>query len=660
MAALLGISAYYHDSAAALIVDGTVVAAVQEERFSRIKFDARFPIESIRYCLTHWSGTLSSLDAIVFYDKPIQKFDRLLETHLALAPRGVRGFVSAMPGVLKEKLPLKRTLRRALAEAAGCNPSALPPLLFCAHHQSHAASAYYPSPFDHAAVLCVDGVGEWSTTSLWQGNGARLSPCWELRFPHSLGLLYAAFTQFCGFRVNADEYKLMGLAPYGSPVYVDVIRSHLIDVKQDGTFRLNLAYFDFAVGLSMFNECFCALFGGMPRAPDAAIGKREMDLACSIQRVTEEILLRLAATAHRELAMDNLCLAGGVALNCAATGRLRREGNFKRVWVQPAAGDAGGAIGAALGAWYMHFGHSRQAPTSDAMDGARLGPAFDDFAIETSLVKQGAQYRRLEEAELMERVAERLAAGKAVGWFDGRMEFGPRALGARSILADPRDAAMRERLNARIKRRESFRPFAPIVTEELASEYFSIAGSSPYMSFAEPVMRSAEGCPQLAAVTHVDGSARVQTVSRKHQPRLHRLLEQFSALSGVPVLVNTSFNGPDEPIVNSPEQAYRCFIALGLDCLVTGNYLVERDAQRAGHEAPPAALDGGSVPGWLAGRLSRCYAALLFGAVYFMLIAPAGWISRMLGRDPLRLGFAPDAASYRVVSAPPNSMELPF
>ncbi len=661
MAALLGISAYYHDSAAALVVDGRVVAAAQQERFSRLKFDASFPADAIRYCLREWGNGLPSLDAIVFYDKPIQKFDRLLETHMALAPRGASAFIVTMQAFLKEKLPLKRILREALAAAAGCSVAELPPLLFCAHHQSHAASAFFPSPFDRAAVLCVDGVGEWATTSLWHGEGQDLAPCWELRFPHSLGLLYAAFTQFCGFRVNADEYKLMGLAPYGTPRYAEIILSRLVDLKPDGSFRLQLNYFDFAVGLAMVNERFCTLFGGPPRLPGAPITQREKDIACSIQRVSEEILLRLAAAAHRELAVENLCLAGGVALNCVAAGRLRREGPFSRIWVQPAAGDAGGAVGAALAAWHQHFGRPRSVPTRDDMGAALLGPAYDEPAVVACLEGLGARYERLDEADLLETVARRLLEGEAIGWFDGRMEFGPRALGARSILADPRTAAMRERLNQQVKRRETFRPFAAAVIEERAMEHFGVSLPSPYMSFAENVRPPLPGKPVLAAVTHVDGSARLQTVSRAHQPRFHRLLERFGAMTGVPVLLNTSFNGPDEPIVNSPAEAFHCFMNLGLDCLVIGDYLLERKAQPNFPAAPAVApAVKPSLRGRLVAALARAQTRLILGSIYFLVIVPAGWISRAMGRNPLALGFDPKRSSYRVASDTPTSMRQPF
>lgn len=660
MAGLLGISAYYHDSAAALVVDGRVVAAAQQERFSRLKFDARFPADALRYCLHEWGGKLAKLDAIVFYDKPIQKFDRLLETHLALAPHGAHAFIAAMQSFLKEKLPLKRILREALADASGCSVAELPPLLFCAHHQSHAASAFFPSPFDRAAVLCVDGVGEWATTSLWRGDGRDILPCWELRFPHSLGLLYAAFTQYCGFRVNADEYKLMGLAAYGTPRYSDLILSRLVDLKPDGSFRLQLEYFDFAVGLTMVNQRFCTLFGGPPRLPGTPITQREKDIACSIQHVTEEILLRLAATVHRELVVENLCLAGGVALNCVAVGRLRREGPFSRIWVQPAASDAGGAVGAALAAWHQHFGRPRSV-SLDGSGAALLGPAYDDSAVLACLAGLGARYERLDEAELLESVARRLLEGETIGWFDGRMEFGPRALGARSILADPRPAAMRERLNLQVKRREPFRPFAAAVTEERAMEHFGVNLPSPYMSFAERVQPPLPGKPALAAVTHVDGSARLQTVSQRHQPRFHQLLERFAAMAGVPVLLNTSFNGPDEPIVNSPTEAFHCFMKLGVDCLVIGDYLLDRKAQPDLPTAPAAESTVATTRrARLIAILARAQTKLILGSVYFLVIVPAGWISRALGRHPLELGVDPERSSYRVASAAPTSMRLPF
>ncbi len=574
---ILGISAFYHDSAAAILRGGRVIAAAQEERFTRRKHDARFPTEAVRYCLAEAAVPLTELDYIVFYDKPVLKFDRLLETYLGCAPHGLRSFVTAMRRWAGGKLDQKTLIRDALAQLAGCRPRRLPPLLFTEHHQAHAASAFFASPFPEAAVLCMDGVGEWATTSVWHGRDHRLTAQWELHFPHSLGLLYSAFTTFAGFKVNSGEYKLMGLAPYGEPKYVDVILERLVDLKADGTFRLNLAYFDFLYGRHMTHRRFHALFGGPPRAPESALTRREMDLARSIQVVTEEIVLRLARTIHRELACERLCLAGGVALNCVANGRLLREGPFGELWVQPAAGDAGGALGAALAVWHEYLGAPHPASPEDRMRGSYLGPQASRAQITACLDSLSAVYRRLDESELLAQVAERLAAGQVVGWYQGRMEFGPRALGARSILADARSPTMQSVLNRKIKNRESFRPFAPIVREERAAEYFELDRPSPYMLLVAPVRPQQRA--RIPAVTHVDGSARVQTVHEGTSPRLHRLLGAFEARTGCAVLVNTSFNVRGEPIVCTPADAYRCFMRTGMDCLVLEDVLLEKAAQ---------------------------------------------------------------------------------
>jgi len=595
--AILGISAYYHDSAAALLRDGEILAAAQEERFSRTKHDARFPAHAVRWCLDYAGIGLGDLRCVVFYDKPLLKFDRLLETYLALAPRGFSSFVAAMPIWLKEKLFLKMMLRRELAALGGMREADLPPLLFSEHHRSHAASAFFPSPFAEAAVMCLDGVGEWATSTMWRGTGHRLEPLWEIRFPHSLGLLYSAFTYYTGFKVNSGEYKLMGLAPYGEPKYAALIRDRLVDIKEVGTFRLDLAYFDYPVGLRMTNAEFDGLFGGPLRAPESPLTQREMDIAASIQAVTEEIVLRLGRTLQRETGAANLCLAGGVALNCVANGRLLREGPFRDLWIQPAAGDAGGALGAALCAWHEHLGEPRAPVPGDAMRGSFLGPEYDDGEIEAALGNLGAVYERIDRGALVPRVAERLAAGDVVGWFQGRMEFGPRALGARSILGDPQSPKMQATMNLKIKFRESFRPFAPAVLEERVADWFDLDRRSPYMLFVAPVAAAKRrpmtvdeerlfGIDKLnvarsaiPAVTHVDYSARIQTVDRETHPLFHALLAEFERRTGCPVLVNTSFNVRGEPIVNSPEDAYRCFMRTNMDTLVIGGCVMDKGRQ---------------------------------------------------------------------------------
>ncbi len=597
---ILGISAYYHDSAAALTRDGDIVAAAQEERFSRKKHDARFPGKAITYCLIEAGIRLPDLNWITFYEKPLVKFDRLLETYLAYAPRGFRSFRAAMPVWLKEKVFLKNVLKEELAALGGCKKSDLPPLLFTEHHQSHAASAFYPSPFERAAVLCLDGVGEWATTTLWLGEGNRLTPLWEIDFPHSLGLLYSAFTYYTGFKVNSGEYKLMGLAPYGEPKYVDVIRTHLLDLKEDGTFRLNMSYLNYATGLTMTNARFNSLFGGPPRKPEDKLTQREMDMARSIQDVTEEVFLRLARTAHRELGAQFLCLAGGVALNCVANGRILREGPFKDVWIQPAATDAGGALGAALAVWHIYRNQPRSADGTDRMRGSFLGPRYTNAEIRSTLDTIGAVYRQLDDPVLMPLLAEILEKQNVVGWFQGRMEFGPRALGGRSILADPRSPKMQSVMNLRIKYRESFRPFAPSVLAERVSDYFELDRASPYMLLVAPVRENLRlpitaeqdkllgfaklGVPrsQIPAVTHIDYSARLQTVHKETNPRFHHLISEFNTRSGCAVLVNTSFNVRGEPIVCTPEEAYRCFMRTEMDFLVLENFLLAKAEQPAG------------------------------------------------------------------------------
>ena len=634
----LGLSAYYHDSAAALLRDGQIVAAAQEERFSRVKHDARFPAHAVRYCLREAGVSLADIDHVVFFEKPFLKFERLLETYLAFAPRGFSSFATAMPIWLRDKLFQKKLIADELAAIAanhglggpGPCPDALPtaeakasgqgpdpqeqdpqeqdpqkqpfalknPLAFSEHHLSHAASAFYPSPFERALVLTMDGVGEWATTTAAIGHGNRLDILREIHFPHSLGLLYSAFTTYCGFRVNSGEYKLMGLAPYGEPKQVDLIR-RLVDVKDDGTFRLNLDYFDYCTGLSMTNARFHALFGGPPRAAEAPIEPRHLDLAASIQKITEEIVLKLATSLRRQTGERNLCLAGGVALNCVANGKLLREAGFDSIWIQPAAGDAGGALGAALAHWHRAQGQPRTpvGAGGDGMAGAFLGPRFDDDQIGATLDRLGAVFRRLSDDELIATAACDLADGQAMGWFQGRAEYGPRALGNRSILADPRRADTQSVLNLKVKFRESFRPFAPSVLAERIHECFDLNAQSPYMLIVAPVAEncrlpvdsSATGLDRLKqirstipSVTHVDYSARVQTVSADSNPRFHALLSAFHAKTGCPTLVNTSFNVRGEPVVGSPEDAFRCFMGTHLDRLAIGNcYLVKSEQPAA-------------------------------------------------------------------------------
>ena len=601
---VLGLSAYYHDSAAALISEGKIVAAAQEERFTRKKHDARFPASAIRYCLDEGEISLLDIDYVVFYDKPLAKFDRLLETYLGFAPKGLRSFAAAMPIWLKEKLYLKTLLRNELIELSPSqDPSSLPKLLFNEHHESHAASAFYPSPFEKAAVLCMDGVGEWATTSVWLGAGNSLEPQWEIEFPHSIGLLYSAFTSYTGFKVNSGEYKLMGLAPFGEAKYAGIIRNELVDIKADGTFRLNMAYFDFATGLTMTNDRFARLFAGPPRAPETEITQREMDLAASIQLVTEEIVLQLGHSIHSELGVSNLCLAGGVALNCVANGRLLREGRFEQIWIQPAAGDAGGAVGAALTAWHRHLDRPRFVSSSDSMQGAFLGPQFETTAVASALNALGAVFTQHGDGNVAQHVATHLANGDVVGWFQGRMEFGPRSLGGRSILADPRNPKMQSDLNLKIKHRESFRPFAPSVLAEKVSEWFDLETDSPYMSIVAAVNPAhridTAGGEQLLfgvdslkvprsripAVTHVDYSARVQTVHANTNPRFHALLKAFEEQTGCAVLVNTSFNVRGEPIVCTPEHAYRCFMRTDIDLLVIEDVVLEKARQPVWEES---------------------------------------------------------------------------
>ena len=597
---ILGISAFYHDSAACLVKDGEIVAAAQEERFTRKKHFPGFPSDAIAYGLHEGGITLRDLAYVVFYEKPLLKLERLLETYIAFAPRGVKSFLAAMPVWLKEKVYLKELIKKELTRIGGLRKTDIPAILFGEHHESHAASAFYPSPFQGAAILCMDGVGEWATTSAWLGEGSTIRPLWEIPFPHSLGLLYAAFTYYTGFKVNSGEYKVMGLAPYGEPKYVKAIYDNLIDLKPDGTFRLNMNYVNYCTGLTMTNAKFDAIFGGPPRKSESALTQREMDLARSIQEVTEEVILRLARTVHRETGTQNLCLAGGVALNCVGNGRILREGPFQGLWIQPAAGDAGGAVGAALAAWHQLEQQPRQANgKTDKMRGSFLGPAFTKEEIEEFLKKREAPYVRLSDGVLIDRVAEELAAGKVVGWLQGRMEFGPRALGGRSILGDARNPKMQSVMNLKIKYRESFRPFAPSVLRERVTDYFEMDADSPYMLLVAPILAKRRtkltkeqqqlwgiellNVPRsdIPAVTHLDYSARIQTVHEDTNPRYYKLLKAFESLTGCAVLVNTSFNVRGEPIVCTPEDAYRCFMRTEMDLLVLENCVLEKSKQKA-------------------------------------------------------------------------------
>ena len=589
---ILGLSAFYHDSAAALVRDGEIVAAAQEERFTRKKHDERFPEGAVRYCLEAGGITTGDLDAVVFYEKPLLKFERLLETYLAFAPRGLLPFFQAMPQWLQTKLHLPREIDKGLGgDYDG-------PIYFSTHHEAHAASAFFPSPFDEAAILTMDGVGEWATTSWGVGRGNRIELRAEICFPHSLGLLYSAFTSYCGFQVNSGEYKLMGLAPYGEPRFSDLIRRHLIEIKDDGSFRLDQRYFHYCQGLTMTNARFHALFGGSPRKPDEKLTQRHMDVAASIQAVTEDVVLKMAGHVRRATGLKSLCLAGGVALNCVANGRLLREGLFDNIWIQPAAGDAGGALGAALWCWYQEQDNPRRSKREDSQRGSYLGPEFTSQAVREELDAVHAVYEvHAKEEDLAEEIAAELAQGKIVGHFAGRAEFGPRALGHRSLLGDPRDPEMQNRMNLAIKFRESFRPFAPAVLEGRQSGYFEMTAESPYMLLVAPVRpdRRARRAPgddkrqgferlksarsEIPAVTHVDHSARVQTVSAERSPRFHAILTAFERRTGCPLLVNTSFNIRGEPIVHSPGDAYRCFMFTDMDVLVVGDCLMRKAGQ---------------------------------------------------------------------------------
>jgi carbamoyltransferase len=595
---ILGISAFYHDSAACLLKDGEIVAAAQEERFTRKKHDAGFPHHAIQYCLKEAGIAASHIDNVVFYEKPFVKFERLLETYLAFAPKGFISFSKAMPMWIKDKLFQKSALVKELNSTLDENVNWRKRLLFSEHHLSHAASAYYPSPFERAAVLTLDGVGEWTTTSLAIGKGRDLKVVKEIHFPHSLGLLYSSFTYYTGFKVNSGEYKVMGLAPYGEPRFADLIREKLITVADDGSFQLDMSYFDYATGLTMTNKKFDALFGGPPRTSETELTQREMDLAASVQKVTEDIVIELAKGIAKETGERNLCLAGGVALNCVANGMLLREKIFDNIWIQPAAGDAGGALGAALSTWYLHHNKERSVSKErDAMKGAYLGPEFKDNEIEVELKACGAIYKKYSDNELIDEVASALADEKAVGWMQGRMEFGPRALGGRSIIADPRSPVMQKQLNLKVKYRESFRPFAPSVLREDVGEWFEHHSDSPYMLLVADVQKNKRremtldeealfGIDKLnvprssvPAITHIDYSARIQTVHADTNPRYHAVISKFKEKTGCPLIVNTSFNVRGEPIICSPTDAFKCFMGTELDVLAVGNYLLIKQEQ---------------------------------------------------------------------------------
>lgn len=595
---ILGISAYYHDAAACLVIDGEIIAAAQEERFTRKKHDFNFPINAISYCLIEGKITSKDIDYVVFYDKPFLKFERLLETYLAFAPRGFKSFVTSLPIWLKDKLFQKTVITNALKDLWGKDVEWQEKLLFSEHHLSHAASAFFPSPFERAAVLTMDGVGEWTTTSLALGNGNKLSVIKEIHFPHSIGLLYSAITYYTGFKVNSGEYKVMGLAPYGEPKYANLIKDHLIDIKEDGSFALDMSFFNYCTGLTMTNDKFNALFGGPPRQQESMLTQREMDLASSIQVVVEEVVIKLAKGVAKTTGEKNLCLAGGVALNCVANGKLLKEKVFEHLWIQPASGDAGGALGAALGAYHIMLNQPRKVSNGiDAMKGSYLGPEFSQEEISDRLTSCGAVFETLNEDELLEQTAQALANGNAVGWMNGRMEFGPRALGGRSIIADPRSPTMQKLLNLKVKYRESFRPFAPSILREDVAQWFEMEGDSPYMLLVADVVKNKQremtadekalfGIDKLnvprsdiPSVTHVDYSARIQTIHQETNPRYYALIKRFKEITGCPIIVNTSFNVRGEPIVCTPEEAFRCFMGTGLDVLVCGNSFLTKSEQ---------------------------------------------------------------------------------
>ena len=594
---ILGISAYYHDSAACLVVDGKIIAAAQEERFTRKKHDENFPVNAINYCLTEASLSAQQIDYVVFYDKPFLKFERLFETYLAFAPKGFKSFATSLPVWVKDKLFQKSVILDALKENLDKNTDWSSKLLFSEHHLSHAASAFFPSPFEEAAVLTMDGVGEWATTSLAVGKGNTLNVTNEIHFPHSLGLLYSAMTYYTGFKVNSGEYKVMGLAPYGEPKYANLIKDHLIDIKEDGSFHLDMSYFNYCTGLTMTSDRFNDLFGAPPRKSESILGQREMDLAASIQAVTEEVVIKLAKGIKKSTGLNNLCLAGGVALNCVANGKLLRENVFDKIWIQPASGDAGGAVGAALAAYYLMLAQPRKVDKQDGMQGSYLGPEFGQADIEQRLSQAGAKFDVVSDTQLIDQTAQALADGLAVGWHQGRMEFGPRSLGARSIIADARSPTVQKQLNLKVKYRESFRPFAPSILREDVADWFEINTDSPYMLLVADVKKEKQlamteaqkqlfgieklNVPrsEIPAVTHVDYSARIQTVSKDTNPKYHALISKFKEITGCPVLVNTSFNVRGEPIVCSPEDAFNCLMGTDIDFLVVGNCILRKEQQ---------------------------------------------------------------------------------
>ena len=588
---ILGISAFYHDSAACLVVDGEIISAAQEERFTRKKHDYRFPVNAAEFCLEYSKLDINDIDIVAFYDKPFLKFERLLETYLAYAPIGITSFIKAMPLWIKQKLWIKDLIKKELGHEGK--------VLFPEHHESHAASAFYPSPFDNAAILTLDGVGEWTTTSFGVGEKNKINIIADIKYPHSIGLLYSAFTYFTGFRVNSGEYKVMGLAPYGEPKYVDLILNELIDLKEDGSFKMNMKYFNYNAGLTMTNNKFAKLFGGPPRKPESKLTQREMDLARSVQKVTEEIMLRMARHVKKETGKNKLCLAGGVALNCVANGKILRENIFDDIWIQPAASDAGGALGAALFAWYQYLGNERKSDeANDVQKGSYLGPEFTDREIKSFLEDNKLVYKELDENELIETTAELIDNQKVIGWFQGRMEFGPRALGNRSIIGDARSSEMQKKMNLKIKFRESFRPFAPSILEEKVSDYFDIDKASPYMLLVADVQADKRkemtdeenklfGIEKLnikrsdiPAVTHVDYSARIQTVDGKHNSKYYKLIKKIDEKYDCPVIINTSFNVRGEPIVCTPEDAYKCFMRTEMDYLVIGNFNLDKKEQK--------------------------------------------------------------------------------
>ena len=678
---ILGISAYYHDSAACLLVDGQIGAAMQEERFTRKKHDSSFPKESICFCLEQAGLTLKDIDYITFYEKPLIKFERLLETYLAYAPAGIKSFLIAMPLWLKDKLFLKNTLRNEFSTLSGLNKEDLPPLLFNEHHRSHAASAFFPSPFRKAAVLCLDGVGEWATTSVWLGEGNKLIPRWEINFPHSLGLLYSSFASYAGFKVNSEEGKFMGLAPFGDPKYVELIRDNIIDLKNDGTFRLNMHYFNYATGLTMTNQNFNNLFGGPPRSFNSEITQKEKDIARSVQEITEKVILALASTVHKELDVDFLCLAGGVTLNCVANGRIQRESPFKDLYIQPAAGDAGGAIGAATSTWYEYLDQKRDVSNlKDQMQGSYLGGSFDNQEIKKFLDTIGATYVELPDSSLMPKLADILTSGHILGWFNGKMEFGPRALGGRSIIADPRNKHMQSRLNLKIKFRESFRPFAPAIKNENTSEWFEIDKESPYMLLTALVRKKYISSCEIPAVTHIDNSARIQTVDKTISPRFYDLISHFEARTSCPILINTSFNVQGEPIVYTPKDAYKCFMQTEMDFLVMENIFLDKSEQancnkdsicgeifsnanksenkrklqnlnrRSRFLFIPAVLNKvGKYVIKVAHMISWFNSQIILGVLFYIIFTPVAIFLKIIGKDSMSRSFRPEKESYRIV-----------